>query len=147
MSLHQLDRHEYENPVFLARYTCVRACVCACVRACARASMWTLDIYILIFPCVVQSNCHDSCFWFASSYINITRHVTRRPIDLLIPKPHFQAVKVNSRCRRFVAFRRFGSICRRYDRCCRWCCRWRSIACSLVRNSVFTIVCGCFFRV
>ena len=52
---------------------------------------------------------------------------------------------MNFRCRRF------GSIFRRYDRCCcRSCCRWRSIdrdrriQQTLARNSVFAIVFVCF---
>ena len=85
--------------------------------------------------------------------VPVLRTLYKRIGYAIIPKPHLSSREgINSRCRHFVAFRR-------YERCCRRsCCRWRSIdrdrryapfrrvlACSLIaRISVFAIVLGAF---
>ena len=84
-----------------------------------------------------------------SSSLIFTHTVQTHRLRNNIAKPHFSSCEgINSCCRCF------GSIFRRYDRCCcRSCCRWRSInrdrhiQQTLARDPVFAIAFVCFSRI
>ena len=59
---------------------------------------------------------------YISNTLVIITHYKRTSSYVIIPKPNCASLEgINSRCRHFelLLFRRFGSICRHYDRSCR----------------------------